>query len=277
VRSVVRRANNSFEYAPSKPEYRIPCAAFETPEETARMEDYVSRNWSNCVYAGDRGCHEAYHFTDVAIQHDRYDRAYAGTNDHDVVSAINAAIKALKGQPVPEPFSIRDRKEALLLLAHFVGDLHQPLHVGAIYLDPKGKPADLDNGRPLDDSTQTRGGNLIFANVNRQCEGRNLHADWDAIPKSYGTSASPTMVRKARAVRPTIGPVETFAAGWASDTVLASHIAFKGLTFTPACDGHWLAHFSNRAKYLKTENALKQRQLAKAGARLAQLLNVIWP
>jgi hypothetical protein len=53
------------------------------------MVDYVSRNWSNCTYEDKpTNCHKAFHFADVAIQHDDYERRFIGTNDHDVVSAI---------------------------------------------------------------------------------------------------------------------------------------------------------------------------------------------
>src|SRR5262245_7559750 len=52
VRSVVRHTDGTFEYAPDPhhPEYRAPCPSFETTSEQARMEDYVRRNWRNCVY-----------------------------------------------------------------------------------------------------------------------------------------------------------------------------------------------------------------------------------
>ena len=111
------------------------------------MVDYVTRNWSNCAYE-DRptNCHKAFHFADVAIQHDTYDRKDVGTSDHDVVAAINAAILVLQSKPAPTPFSIKDKKEALFLLAHFVGDLHQPLHVGAIYLNAAGGEVNPDVG-----------------------------------------------------------------------------------------------------------------------------------
>jgi hypothetical protein len=270
VRSVVRLTDGTFKYAPSKPEYRIPCTPFETPVETARMQDYVSRNWSNCVYEAGHGCDEAYHFADVAIQHDGYDRSYAGTSDHDIVGAISAAIMVLRGQPAPPPFSIRDKKEALFLLAHFVGDLHQPLHVGAIYLDRNGQSVNPDSG-VFDPNTQTAGGNFISD------EGKNFHTEWDTIPANLGESADAGMVAKAQAIKPTVGPIENFATVWASDTVEASHSAFAGLTFAGAEPGRWAVHFADRPAYWNSQDGLKRDQLAKGGARLAQLLNTIWP
>lgn len=271
VRSVTRLPDGTFKYAPSKSEYRIPCTSFETPAETARMEDYVSRNWYNCVYLPKHGCDEAYHFADVTIQHDDYRRGYAGTSDHDVVSAINAAIMVLKGGTAPLPFSIRDKKEALFLLAHFLGDLHQPLHVGAVYLDRNGQIVNPDQGG-LDPATETAGGNSI----NDQ-DSTNLHGEWDDIPADLGESATPDLIAKARAVASTAGPVESFAAAWASDTVMVSHAAFAGLTFKGAPRGRWDVIFADRDAYWRSQDDRKREQLAKGGARLAQLLNAIWP
>src|SRR5438093_431267 len=77
-----------------------------------------------------------------------------------VKNILGFTITVVKGQPAPLPFSIRDKKEALFLLAHFVGDLHQPLHVGAIYLDRNGQPVNPDLSG-LDPLTETAGGNLI--------------------------------------------------------------------------------------------------------------------
>ena len=82
VRSVVRHPDGSFEYVPN-PRFEAPCTSFATTSERARMVDYVSRNWSNCTYEDiPTNCHKAFHFADVAIQHDTYDRKDVGTSDH---------------------------------------------------------------------------------------------------------------------------------------------------------------------------------------------------
>lgn len=271
VRSVARLPDGTFKYTPTKPEYRIPCTPFETSAETARMEDYVARNWYNCVYAPHHGCHEAFHFTDVAIQHDDYSRKYAGTSDHDVVSAINAAIQVLKGNPAPLPFSIRDKKEALFLLAHFLGDLHQPLHVGSVYLTAQGQLVNPDQGQGADPATETAGGNFISD------QNHNFHAEWDDIPDDIGETASPELVAAARAVAPTSGQTEGFAAVWATETLRAAQVAFNGTTFTAAGTQRWQVHFTDRTAYWNDQDLRKRDQLAKGGARLAQLLNTIWP
>jgi hypothetical protein len=107
VKSVVQivdgQGHVTYSYEPSNPEFRIPCTSFEKdhqhPIEQARMEDYVGRNFSQCSYAPrgkEEGCHNTYHFDDVAFQRDRFDRSYLGTNEHDLVAAITAAIAMLK-------------------------------------------------------------------------------------------------------------------------------------------------------------------------------------
>jgi S1/P1 Nuclease len=270
ARSVVRHPNGSFEYVVD-PRFEAPCTSFAAPSERARLVDYVSRNWSNCTYEDmPTNCHKGFHFADVAIQHDTYDRKDVGTSDHDVVSAINAAVLVLQNKAAPLPFSIKDQKEALFMLAHFVGDLHQPLHVGAIYLDAAGGQVNPDVGT-FDKNTETAGGNFIS-----EAHG-NLHADWDAIPKRLGNSADQAMVATAMAVPPTAGPLEGWAAVWASDTVMASHTAFNGLSFTGTGAHKWSVRFDDPKVYVRAENQLKEEQLAKGGARLAELLKAIWP
>jgi hypothetical protein len=273
VRSVMRHNDGTFEYV-ADPRFEAPCVPFETDEGKARMEDYVSRNWSNCTYEDKpTNCHKAFHFADVAIQHDKYDRQFVGTNDHDVVSAINAAIAVLKNKGAPDPFKLNetdDGREALLLLAHFVGDVHQPLHVGAVYLDADGKRVNPDTGT-FDPNTETAGGNFIL-----EAHG-NLHADWDDVPSSLRHGGLSKLVTAARAVPLTSGPVEGWAAQWASDTVLKAHDAFTGITFTGEGKHKWDVQFADEDDYDKRERDLKHAQLAKGGARLAQLLNAIWP
>jgi S1/P1 Nuclease len=282
VRSIVRKddgTNDSrnFDYLPSPfhPEYRTPCKIFESKEELDRMRDYARRNWLNCTYIiGKAGnCHEAFHFADVALQRDGYDRRHVGTNDHDIVSAINAAIFVLQGRPVPPPpFFIKDKQEALFLLAHFVGDIHQPLHVGAVYLDANGTRVDPDRDG-LDRDTETNGGNLINFGAPHQ----NLHSAWDDIPDKWGNTPDEAMLADARAVPPTSGPISGWAASWASDTLKQARDAFAPLKFSAVDNGRWTAQVADKPAYDQEAEKIKRAQLAKGGARLAQVLNSIWP
>jgi hypothetical protein len=273
VRSVVADIDG-FEYVvdPAHFEYEVPCRPFKSPEARARMEDYAGRNWFNCKPVA---CHTDYHFDDVAIERDRYDRKYRGTSDHDLVSAVGAAIAVLTDKPAPAPFSIKDKKEALLLLAHFVGDLHQPLHVGVVYLDAGGKLVDPDEAAE-NPATETAGGNLI------QDQNLSLHHEWDDIPTDIGEASTKELLEAARSVPPSQGPIEDWPVIWASDTILVARDAFAHLSFVPINPvpplyAKWSVVFDDHDAYLRSMDAIKRKQLAKGGARLAELLNAIWP
>jgi hypothetical protein len=87
-------------------------------------------------YAGNNPNHRTYHYTDVPIQQLEYRLGSAGTRSDDVVQIARYAIQVLRGNtPVNGPARLSQR-QALWVLAHLVGDLHQPLHVGAAYFDP---------------------------------------------------------------------------------------------------------------------------------------------
>jgi hypothetical protein len=56
-----------------------------------------------------------------------------------------------------------------------------------------------------------------------------------------------------------------------------SPIAFGGLKFEPKAAGKWSATANEPAAYKATVVAIQGAQIAKAGARLAELLKMIWP
>ena len=271
AKSVQRHADGTFHYTvdPHHPEYTAPCHAFETPAETARLEAYVKANWDHCPEAPERACHETYHFADVPLKRGRYDRAYAGTNDHDIVSALQAAIFKLQnpGQAAPAPFVIADRKTALLLLAHFMGDLHQPLHVGSVYLDDMGRLVDPMTPADVLEATHTQGGNLLLVG------GQKLHGLWDGEP--FGAAPDAQMVSDAKGIAKTSDPLESWPKAWASEGVKEADIAFQGLSYGPKSGHRWPVTAPNG--YGATRADLQRTQMVKAGARLAQLLNAIYP
>ncbi|MEY4751339.1 MAG: hypothetical protein RIQ60_3553 [Pseudomonadota bacterium] len=189
---------------------------------------------------------------------------------------MNAAIAVLQGKKPAGPISICDRREALLLLAHLAGDIHQPLHVGSVYLDHANHPVDPGPaGRPVDRTMDTVGGNAI------EDGSSNLHAEWDAIHRSINPQALPAaLLTAARAVAPTPGDVKDWPAQWATGTLHSARSAFDGLTYDhtgaskPAA---WVVKIADRNAYAARRASLQEQQLALAGARLAQLLNTIWP
>lgn len=246
------------------------CKIYENPQGEAEMSDFVRRNDKNCnPNPGDESCHKQYHYTDVAIQHDKYDRKFVGTRDDDLVNATIAAIHVLKGEPCPSPFKFKDKREALLVLVHYVGDVHQPLHVGAIYLSKNGKIVNPDSGN-YDPMTDTHGGNKI------KVSGKTFHSKWDGVPKSLAPAkAIPALIGDAKGISVTGGDIYSWPILWAGDTLVSAKQAFEGVQFSSFQNGHWNAVLPQ--SYSKRMNNIKKQQVTKAGAHLAQLLQAIWP
>ena len=249
------------------------CAPFETDAGRAAMGDYVRRNDSNCDREPtEESCHRQYHYADVAIQHNRYATGFTGARRDDVVAAIAAAVHVLKNEPAAPPFSFADKREALLVLAHLVGDIHQPLHVGAVYLSVRGTRVDPD-ADTLDPETETRGGNRLWLGGPGTA---NLHSRWDAVPTSLTVALLTDMlIQQARAVPVTPGLAADWSTAWATDTVRIARQAFVGVRFGAKKAGRWPTKLPTG--YAARINALKREQVVKAGAHLAQLLQAVWP
>ncbi|MES2921558.1 MAG: S1/P1 nuclease [Verrucomicrobiota bacterium] len=114
--------------------------------------------------------HHWFHYTDVPIQATSYAATRVGTSKWDIVQMIGYCSRVLAGTERPD----NDRKitpaVAVVLLAHYVGDIHQPLHVGAAFLDAQGNLLD-PNTHPA--AKPDRGGNDINFGAT------SFHAYWD--------------------------------------------------------------------------------------------------
>jgi hypothetical protein len=88
----------------------------------------------------------------------RYADGKIGRSRWDVVQTINYCVRVLQGsEPEDNPRKIT-KAIAVILLAHLVGDIHQPLHVGAEFFDEQGRPVDPEKTQPAYDH---HGGNTI--------------------------------------------------------------------------------------------------------------------
>jgi hypothetical protein len=99
----------------------VHCQRDPTPEEKA----FTQRNPR----------HRSFHYTNVPVQQPEYRAGTAGTASDDIVQVLEHAVSVLRGQAPASGPAVLDQQEALWLIAHLVGDIHQPLHVGAIYFD----------------------------------------------------------------------------------------------------------------------------------------------
>jgi hypothetical protein len=297
IRSVTGPADG-FRYQP-EPQYRPPCRVFESPDFLASMIDYARNNWTNCAYRRNDGCHTQYHFADLALQRSQYHFGDVGTNNYDIVHAMDAAIAALRSSEcsgpnaatarprTPAPFNFTCR-QALLILTHLIGDLHQPLHVGGVYLDEKGEQVDPDSSaaeRAREHDTTTAGGNaLVWGSATNPSK---LHSVWDGgitalgydqgCPNARTPRPACISLDRARQVHLTSGPVTGWPERWAGDTLMRARDAFEGLSFGAKVGNRWPVIFANEADYARRRQAMQRSQIEAGGARLSHLLMAIWP
>lgn len=273
------------------------CAPLETPAHIAEMADYVRRNDKQCALAGEQTCHKQTHYTDVALQRSRYLLGFTGTRPDDVVGSLRQAILVLQGKPAPGQPNFKSPREALLVLAHLTGDVHQPLHVGAIYLDAQGQRVDPDK-KGFDPATNTVGGNGILvasgtaaapaapltADESAGPEGLagagfgppKLHAVWDGVPDKFKANrVNAAWLAEARKVRANPGDPVDWPARWATQTLEQAGLAFQGLKFSAKQGTHWTV--SLPSGYSAKADGIKRQQLTAAGARLAAVLRAVFP
>lgn len=116
---------------------------------------------------GDTG---ALHYSNVPNEAPPFDRARDCKDDNCVVAAIEKYLAVLKDKTQP-----RDkRREALIYVVHFMGDLHQPMHSAG------GKVRDDATGQMVLD----RGGNLV--KIRLLGVETNLHSAWDGLLVDWG-------------------------------------------------------------------------------------------
>lgn len=109
--------------------------------------------------------HSAYHYTNTPVQNKMYVAGGVGTTDHDIVQTLKQAIAVLQGNDNettnPHRFS---QRQALLMIAHLVGDIHQPLHVGAAYINSDNQFVTPTSKQQVDGVTifDLQGGNNLL-------------------------------------------------------------------------------------------------------------------
>lgn len=106
------------------------------------IEAFADKNLINCTGRTDANPYrKQYRFTDVVLSapNPAFKLAEPGKNEPDGFQAILAAVDVLQAKPTRAPLiKAVDHKGALPMPADLVGELHQPLHAGAIYLKDDG-------------------------------------------------------------------------------------------------------------------------------------------
>jgi len=147
--------------------------------------------------------HHWFHYTDVPILNlEKYSDGKTGRSQWDIVHMISYCVDVLRGE-IPENNPRRITKSlAVILLAHYVGDIHQPLHVGAEYFNQAGQAVDPDKNQS---GIEDEGGNTFMLRLIHGApeqmahRGLKLHGFWDynAVMANLPTM-TPTLSKEER-------------------------------------------------------------------------------
>jgi hypothetical protein len=183
-----------------------------------------------------------WHYVDIPLRAPNYLASRDCPRGDCVVAQIAAEQRVLSTPHAPASA----RAEALRFLIHLVADIHQPLHT-------------IDN----DD----RGGNQV--RIYLRGSRTNLHQLWDTrVVEALGFDST----QVAQEIRRSVSPPQRKAwqAGSAAAWATESHMIARDRVY-PAMQGQRSLRLA--PTYVRDELPLTRQQLAKAGVRLAWLLN----
>lgn len=222
-----------------------------------------------------------WHYVNFPVGSTCYNPTSSFANKDDVIHAIDLAIRTLEGASTG-----MSAQEALKVLVHLVGDLHQPLHTISGYYDVKDarRPRLLRLGEATANSATDAGGNGLFFS-----KSQNLHSYFDSIAVTkvasgdYKNIATVTERRQRATHQMTLGDYHAWPTAWAADGMRAGSDALSALRLvsaetTPNKNGTIRLHritveFTQNFESL-TVGTLS-RQIGEGGLRLAELLNAI--
>ncbi len=211
------------------------------------------------------GATAAWHFINICLQDQRRDVAARCPLGNCVTGKIEEYSRRLKQDHYDRWGAAGD----LAFLIHFVGDIHQPLHAAN----------DAD-----------RGGNCV--RVDSHSKEKDLHAVWDTtvvrrLERDVDSGRPETTARKLEQIytaeKETDRWIPADDIAWESKQVARADIyAALQIPIEPCeptveiCSSVPVRVVELNASYLNHAETIAGRQLAKAGFRLASLLNGIW-
>ena len=230
-----------------------------------------------------------WHFVDLPLHCTGYNdiACKSFTSSSDIVHMINLSITKLRGGNVPQ----LTRRNALRLLVHLVGDLHQPLHVGVgfINVDDENNKILIEREATLilqNDFPSDIGANKLLITG---ADSDNLHSFWDTDLVETASN-NQSILQFATTLNNEIpagtawdaqGNLTTWAAQWAGDTLRASNVH----AYDSSVEIKKVVIIDDEPKYqtklgnnYKSQNTpVVKEQLEKGGYRLAKLLQAIFP
>jgi len=259
--------------------------------------------------------HAAYHYTNTPVDNKAYVAGGVGTTDHDIVQTLKQAIAVLQGndneKTNPHRFTPR---QALLMIAHLLGDIHQPLHVGAVYLNQDNQfvtPATQAQVDGVNVFNVQGGNNLLIedqatwtardlknfkpeaSNGNAARVGKPLHLYWDVtvvenVMRDLGVKSVSELTDKLISAQTVPaankGDPVSWPEQWATEGLYLAKSAYADIVIVDKVKvtnrrGVEYANWYSKLPptYIQESTEVTRKQLAVAGHRLAALLKSIWP
>ena len=226
--------------------------------------------------------HDTYHYANLPFQSTAYELTVVGARPTDIVQAAKESIKVLRTGK-----GLFSRREALRLLAHFTGDLHQPLHVGNAFVSESGTLQFVVPTGPSGWRTTLGGNALLYGPEHRF----NLHSFWDSHAVNITMGQEDVLAFATRLysdAKPAAGwsnsgDVESWPAQWATAGLALAKEAHDGirlLSYLGPDEEKRVAHrwlIEQPPDYEARAKPITREQLARAGYRLAETLKAIWP
>jgi hypothetical protein len=179
----------------------------------------------------------------LGLSYDEFKSRVENMLEANVYSALVNQLRLLTDSTVP-----RDKKvDALKFVVHFVGDLHQPMHISR---------------------AEDKGGNTIQLNFDGQ--GTNLHAIWDS--KLIDHSGMDYQQLAAKYDHPSAAQVRK----WQSDPVVKWMWESYEISSQLYAEVDTMQSRSIGQAYYDEHWGLVTQRLEQAGVRLAGLLNVVF-
>jgi hypothetical protein len=280
------------------------------PKIDEQLRDFWRANQPTHDRNSPNPSHHWFHYADVpVVRVEKYAEGEAGRSKWDVVHMISYCVDVLRGRIPAQNERKITKPVALILLAHYVGDIHQPLHVGAEYFDAQGRIADPDKDKS---SLEDEGGNSFTLELSdepprgRGIRKKNLHGFWDndavtalfpAMPRNLPKSERQAQIDPAKkhlahelAMQepknwrmPSNIDIGSYAEAWANEILPIAREAHERLQFTnvhaqPEEDRIVAAGEAqekaspDQISYRVWAAAVVREELHKAGWRLADLL-----
>jgi len=282
------------------------------PEIDKQLRAFWLANQPTHDRASEAPSHHWFHYTDVPVVNpQKYSDGKAGRSRWDIVQIIGYCVDVLRGDaPEENPRKIT-KPVAVILLAHFLADIHEPMHVGAQFFDEAGRPVDPDKTQP---GFGDEGGNTIALRLSSGTpevlakRSLKLHGFWDndavvanlSLPVGLAKEQRSQAIEKAKRALidqfarnepanwrvPANVPLNKYAEAWADDILPRAREAHERLEFTGV---HPLEQedrtvaagvaveksMPDQVGYTDWAANIVREELHKAGWRLADLLRQV--